>query len=65
MQIKMITTKQNKPGAVIIIDVANYVKDAKNSNSKIKTLRKSFKMTQHRHIQDWSMTQWHVSKILN
>ena len=51
----IIITKTNKGGAVVIIDVEDYVKKAEHQH-RIKTFTKIFNMTQHKHTQDWSMT---------
>ena len=52
----IIITKAAKGGAVVFIDVEDYVKEA-NINSAIKTVTNSFNMTQHNRTKDWSMTQ--------
>ena len=52
----IIITKAEKWGAVVIIDVEDYVKEAEQLLNN-KEPRKSFNMTQHKIMQDWLMTQ--------
>ena len=49
-------TKADNEGPVVIIDVV-FMQRKQNTNSTIKTPTKGFNVTQHKHIQDKSMTQ--------
>ena len=60
----IIVTKADKGVAVVIIDVEDYVKEAEHQFSN-KDGYKNFNMTQYKHSQDSSMTQQHISKMIN
>ena len=61
----IMTTKADKGEAVVITDVEDYVKEAEHQLN----IKDPYKKLQHdqrqKHIQDWSMTQLHVSKMIN
>ena len=61
----IMTTKADKGEAVVITDVEDYVKEAEHQLN----IKDPYKKLQHdprqKHIQYWSMTQLHVSKMIN
>lgn len=54
-QNNIVIRKADKEGTVVITDVDDYIKETPTRNKN--AYKKLFSMAQHKHIQDYSMTQ--------